>query len=400
MTKPSSSAPRAKSGDRRAAIIAAATRTLNEEGLEGFSMAAAARHAGLHPTSLSYYFESKEALVAACFETTLDRLAALVDGVTVAPSLDARLTDLVTRFFEMLALAARGEDAPIASLTEIRVAGAPEAYARLLSIVSGAEDAFAHGVLEHDAARRTAVVQHVMHQMLWAPHWLHLYQPSAYPRVAARLSDLLAHGMAAPGEQWSLTAPPPPATNAASREAFLIAATEMVNERGFRSTSIEEIAARLHLTKGSFYHHYHEKAALIAACFDRTLDAYDVDLTAAEEAGGSGWTQLRAATSALVARQLDPDTQLLRAFAINALPAPMRAAVSDRYAIAAQRFAAMIADGVADGSMRAVDPAIAARYVLIAINASAYAPAPAEGEDRAALIARHVALGAFTGLLT
>lgn len=400
MTKPSSSAPRAKGGDRRAAIIAAATRTLNEEGLEGFSMAAAGRHAGMHPTSLSYYFESKEALVAACFETTLDRLAALVDGVSDAPSLDARLSDLLTRFLEMLALAARGEGPPMASLTEIRVAGAPEAYARLLSIVRRAEAAFALGVLEHDAPRRTAVVQHVMHQMLWAPHWLHLYQPSAYPRVAARLSDLLAHGMAAPGEQWSVVAQPPPAANAASREAFLIAATEMVNERGFRSTSIEEIAARLHLTKGSFYHHYHEKAALIAACFDRTLDAYDVELTAAEEAGGSGWTQLRAATGALVARQLDPDTQLLRAFAINALPAPMRAAVSDRYAIAAQRFAAMIADGVADGSMRAVDPAIAARYVLIAINASAYAPAPAEGEDRAALIARHVALGAFTGLLT
>ncbi len=399
MTKPSSSAPRAKSGDRRAAIIAAATRALNEDGLEGFSMASVGRHAGLHPTSLSYYFESKEALVAACFETTLDRLAVLVDSASSAPNLEARLSGLVARVFEMLALAARGEGPPIASLTEIRVAGAPDAYARLLSILRSVETAFATGVLEHDALRRAAVVQHVMHQMLWAPHWLHLYQPGAYPRVAARLADLLAHGMAAPGEHWALTEAPAPAANAGSREAFLIAATEMVNERGFRSTSIEEIAARLHLTKGSFYHHYHEKAALIAACFDRTLDAYDADLTAAEQAGGSGWRQLRAATGALVARQLSSDTQLLRAFAINALPAPMRAAVSDRYAIAAQRFAAMIADGVADGSMRAVDPAIAARYVLIAINASAYAPAPAEGESHAALIGRHVALGAFTGLL-
>jgi AcrR family transcriptional regulator len=58
-----------------------------------------------------------------------------------------------------------------------------------------------------------------------------------------------------------------------SLETLLDAAVSVFNERGYEATSVEEIAARLGVTKSAIYHHVPSKGELLRLALDRALDA-------------------------------------------------------------------------------------------------------------------------------
>ena len=103
-------------------------------------------------------------------------------------------------------------------------------------------------------------------------------------------------------------------------EAFLRAATRLLNDQGYEGASIAKIAASLNLTKGAFYHHHDNKDDLIEACFERTFSVIRSALEHAELAGTPGWQRLRAVVCALIRFQLGPTGPLLRAAATSAMP--------------------------------------------------------------------------------
>ena len=57
------------------------------------------------------------------------------------------------------------------------------------------------------------------------------------------------------------------------RAGLLRVAVEVFNERGYDGTSMEDLAARLGITKSSIYHHVAGKAELLRLAVDRALDA-------------------------------------------------------------------------------------------------------------------------------
>ena len=63
----------------------------------------------------------------------------------------------------------------------------------------------------------------------------------------------------------------------------------MVSERGYEKVSVEEIAARADLAKGTFYLHYENKEALLNAVFSRLL-AEGAERTVYRE---GPWTEVR-----------------------------------------------------------------------------------------------------------
>ena len=69
-----------------------------------------------------------------------------------------------------------------------------------------------------------------------------------------------------------------------SLEQLLEAAVAVFDERGYEATSVEEIAARLGVTKSAVYHHVPSKGELLRLALDRALDAL-VALT--EETGAT-----------------------------------------------------------------------------------------------------------------
>lgn len=62
------------------------------------------------------------------------------------------------------------------------------------------------------------------------------------------------------------------AATANSRAEILIAAAECFRERGYSATSIDDVARRLHATKGMIYHHFRSKTDLFFAVYRRGME--------------------------------------------------------------------------------------------------------------------------------
>ena len=58
-----------------------------------------------------------------------------------------------------------------------------------------------------------------------------------------------------------------------SLDTLLDAAVTLFNERGYEATSMDELAARLGVTKSAIYHHVPSKVELLRLALDRALDA-------------------------------------------------------------------------------------------------------------------------------
>jgi len=58
-----------------------------------------------------------------------------------------------------------------------------------------------------------------------------------------------------------------------SLDSLLDVAVAVFNERGYDATSMDEVAARLGITKSAIYHHVSSKVELLRLALDRALDA-------------------------------------------------------------------------------------------------------------------------------
>ena len=153
------------------------------------------------------------------------------------------------------------------------------------------------------------------------------------------------------------------------------------------------------MTKGSFYHHNEAKDDLVIACFERTFDVIRRVQTAAMQEAGSEWHRLCSAAATLAEYQVSDQGPLLRASAMSALPETIRQDMVARWTRVSDRFAAMISDGVSEGSIRPVDPVIAAQLLNAALNAAAsltMAVPGAEPSEAATLYAKPFLMGIFS----
>ena len=398
--------------ERREALLAAAARQFNAQGVKGATLHEIAASVGLVTTSLTYYYRKKEDLATACFERAIAAHAELARQAAAEATVAARVGRFLALHAALLAAIERGERPALILFSDIRAlpdaqaATVFEAYTDLFrdvrALLTGPETA----ALGRDALNARA---HLLLSMAhWARVWIGRHEPDEYPRVARRVADTVLHGLAGVGRAWpgdraDALLPPPAADPAAdsTAEAFLRAATELVNEQGYRGASVDKISARLHVTKGSFYHHHDTKLDLIAACFERSFAVLRNTLRAAEQAEGTGWSRACAAVSALVRFQLSDRGPLLRSSATSALPDQAhRAQVHRTMQRLTERIAGVLVDGLVDGSVRPLDTAIAAQWLSAAINAAAelrrWVPGAA-ADNAARLYARPALLGLLCG---
>jgi TetR/AcrR family transcriptional regulator len=57
------------------------------------------------------------------------------------------------------------------------------------------------------------------------------------------------------------------------REAVLREAAAAFNRRGYHSTSLDELAANLGVTKAALYYYFPNKQTLLSACFAQVMQA-------------------------------------------------------------------------------------------------------------------------------
>jgi len=377
MTSELAPASTARFARKRAAIIAAATDVLNRQGVKGMTLAEVAAQVGLNTTSITYYFRRKEDLAAACFHAGIERIVAMLDDAAAFPGPEARIARFVELFLKRHAERRDGSGPPLVMFQGIRTLEPPhydEASAAFSAMVRRARDLFADAASERRALHAQTFL--LLEQVFWSAAWLGRYEIEDYPRVAARMFDVMAHGLSS---ATAIAAPTPLALapeplRDAGRETFLVASTRLINQLGYRGASVERISAELNVTKGSFYHHNDAKDELVDACFERTNAFVQKVQRAAMALPETGLGRVAAALAALMAFQGSLQGPLLRSHALGALDEPQRSRVRERAQRVTDRFAAMIADGVTDGSIRPVDPMIAAHLLEVALACTSELP--------------------------
>ncbi|MGQ3017365.1 TetR/AcrR family transcriptional regulator [Phenylobacterium sp.] len=377
MTVATSPPPRARYAARRDAILAAACKVFIDQGVSGFTLAAVAKRMDLHPVSLTYYFKRKEDLAAECMRLTLSRFNAMLESAEREETAQARLRAFVGAYFETRRGIVLGEAPRLLPFGEITQIGAPgdeelvEAYRalrqRLARLLRPADAPWLTG------PRRYMLAHLIIDQLCWSDTWIAGYEIADFGRVAEKISDVMINGLAAPGQirpdKPLLDLGATPALNdEVTRERFLVAATEIINREGYRGASVDKISAYLNVTKGSFYHHNTDKDELARACFERTFDLIDEAKTRGRSEP-SGWERLWLISASLTAHQASGERgRMLRHFALSAMPGELRRSISGRFQQIANAFSGIIADGIADGSLRPVDPLLSAHLVMAMFN--------------------------------
>jgi AcrR family transcriptional regulator len=152
------------------------------------------------------------------------------------------------------------------------------------------------------------------------------------------------------------------------RDAILRAAARLFRERGFADTGMRDIAAAADLSAANLYHYFDGKNALLYYCQDRALDRMLASVASARRASRSAADRLRTVFIAHLQTLLDEIEGATAHLQIDSLPPSLRAAIvrkRDRYEEALRR---IIVEGIAGGELVDMDPAIAARAMLGALN--------------------------------
>lgn len=364
---------------KREAILDAATALLNSHGARGLTLGEAAAAVGLSTTSVTYYFKRKDDLAGACMLRGIAELEGMVETALAEAAPEARLKRLIELYLERVRQTVVGEASPLPILADLGALNSPvieqvfHAYARLFRRV---RQIFDSPELEWlSRGRRTARTHLLLEQLFWAAAWLPKYDAEDYPRVRDKMYDILRHGVAAEGEAWDPAVIPsaellPHERQTAGRETFLLAATRLINKRGYRGASVDKISAELNVTKGSFYHHNDAKDDLVVACFERTFEVLRRVQRLAMDLPGDHWRKLSSAAATLAEFQLSEHGPMLRSSALSAVPDPIRGQMLEQSGRISDRFASMISDGIAEGSLRPVDPFIAAQMLTATLNAA------------------------------
>ncbi len=357
----------------------------NARGLAGTTIADVAKAVGLTTTSVTYYYRKKEDLAAACLMRAIgamDDLLSQAEAGARRTQAD-RLKQFVRLYFRHLADTAAGRAPQLINFWDLRGMTGPQGLRPMQAFVGlfrRFRQLFQDGQPTFSRNEQNARAHLVFAAVIGAKTWVRRYETDDYPRAADRFAEVLIGGLAGAGSVWAPlevdlqrpnTQRPRPDAAEVSREAFLRAATELINENGYRGASVDRISARLNVTKGSFYHHNATKDELVGDCFERTFEILRDAHRAVHSLGGDGWTKACAMACALVRHQLSDHGPLLRYSALAAAPADRRArlwATSERLT---ERTAGLISDGVADGSIRPVDAVVAAEILMGLINAAA-----------------------------
>lgn len=366
---------------KKLAIVAAASEILNRDGVKGMTLANVAASVGLITTSVTYYFKRKEDLAVACFLEGIAQFDALISQALQETDARSRLRRFLDLWLDLNRRVAAGETHPVPAFNDIRSLQRPQRmevvdaymrfFAKVLRIFGTDEFPWL------DANNRTARAHLIMEQIFWTVAWLPRYDIEDYDRIRDRMFELFAHGLAGAGREWNpvalslqdILAPTEPQPT--PRETFLIAATRLINERGYRGASVEKISSRLNVTKGSFYHHNEAKDDLVVECFDRSFEAIRRIQRAVSGRTEDHWWKLSTIAATLMAYQMSDRGPLLRTAALSAVPLAIRYEMVRKSNRVSYRFASIISDGIATGCIRAVDPFIAAQMLTMTLNASA-----------------------------
>lgn len=168
-------------------------------------------------------------------------------------------------------------------------------------------------------------------------------------------------------------------------------ASELFHANGYAATSVRDLAKALDIQGASLYAHVASKEDVLWSIVDQAAATFEqgADLALAETATSDPVERLAAFVDSHVeVITADPERASVFVSEWRHLTGERRAAIARRRNAYEARLRALIDDGIAVGDFRSTDPAIAATFLLTALNGIAtwYSP---EGRLSADRIADH-----------
>ena len=376
-------------GARRDLIIAEATRLFNEQGYADTRLEDIGDRLGTVKTSISYHFNSKEGLLQQAYENALTFSETALHNATGAPTGCAAVLEWVRAHARAHSEALGGLRPPlalIADLSSLEDSAANALATRYRQLIRGCGELLEKGRADGSIGIKSvdATLFFLVNMLHWMPRWLSEIHPDAALRAIDGLVDLLQHGLARDRRRRPAPSINPTvnetmdsifdreARNRMKREAFFRTGTRALNARGYRSLSLNDIAAELGVTRGAFYYQIADKDALLQGCFERSCDLIAEAQRQAAQDGLGGLDQLERALRWLYDRQVSNLDPLTRISLLSALEPKIRAMIETRLEESRSRFARILAKAVMDGSAREIHIAGADQLVLGAMFAGSH----------------------------
>lgn len=329
---------------------------------------------GMAPTSMAYYFNTKEVLAAACFRKSIEKFKALTDEALVEPTQHERLTHLVRSYFQLLYDIATEAADDIAQFDDLLALDDASVEADYVDLFRKLRLIFDRADQSLETRTLVNIRTHLLLQLLQSVKgWMENYHPTSYARAGERMLDILLHGISSDQRPFLPLEVDIPETDETTqsdpRDIFLRVATRLISAHGYRGASVERIVAELNMTRGAFYHHIDLKDDLIETCFVRSSETVRTTLEAGRRLNADSRDRLTAILARILDRQLFGDAPLLR-YAVTSVPDSVMQTIRRLYGRNDTEIASLLSDGIKDGSIRAIDVSLAANIVSCAINAA------------------------------
>lgn len=155
---------------------------------------------------------------------------------------------------------------------------------------------------------------------------------------------------------------------ALKREAVLRTAAQLFNERGYAASTLDEVAERLGVSKPTVYYYVASKDAILYECVRTGLELLRAAIREADACGGSAIDKLVAAMRQYVAIVTEDFGMCVIRVGEDPLPPDSQHKLRRIKAALDQEFRALIAQGVAEGTIAPCDPKVAAFTVAGALS--------------------------------
>ena len=181
------------------------------------------------------------------------------------------------------------------------------------------------------------------------------------------------------------------------RDAVLRMAVQMFLDEGYHRTTLNEVAARLNITKPALYNYFRSKEDILIECYRLGQEMFEASIAAIERESGDGLDKLRRLIHAYAEVMMTDFGMCLVRLDDRELSPEARAGVRKAKRTYDAAFRATIAQGVADGSITPRDPKLATLVIAGSLNwiGQWYRP---DGELSPAAIADEFALRLTEGL--
>ncbi|CAN5360921.1 TetR/AcrR family transcriptional regulator [soil metagenome] len=157
----------------------------------------------------------------------------------------------------------------------------------------------------------------------------------------------------------------------AKREALLLAAVRLFNEKGFHAVSLEEVAASMGVTKPTIYHHLGNKDRVLLECVTRGLEQLQEAAERSTVVSGKGIDRLRAFLLQYAAINMEDFGRCVIRTSDELLAPESRSLFVDLKRQVDQALRRLVAEAQADGSIATADVRMSAFALAGALNGPA-----------------------------